>query len=247
MHLQEVPNEIMCKAFPITLKGLVRVWFSKLAPNIISTFKELSGHFVTHFIGGQRYNRSSARLLNIKQWEDKSLRSYMTRFNKKALLIDKIDDKVLVTAFTNGLQSEELLFSIYKNDPKTMVDMLYKASKYINAKDTIIARGSGLKKRERQDDPHPNKGRKFAQTSNRRDDRRSRPLPGRIVHFTPLNTLLDQVLMQIRDDATLTWLDKLKGDPNKRPRNKYYHFHPDHRHDTPECYDLKQQIEALIK
>ena len=67
MHLQEVPNEIMCKAFPITLKGLVRVWFSKLAPNIISTFKELSGHFVTHFIGGQRYNRSSARLLNIKQ------------------------------------------------------------------------------------------------------------------------------------------------------------------------------------
>ena len=51
----------------------------------------------------------------------------MTRFNKKALLIDKIDDKVLVTAFTNGLQSEELLFSIYKNDPKTITNMLYRA------------------------------------------------------------------------------------------------------------------------
>ena len=37
---------------------------------------------------------------------------------------------------------------------------------------------------------------------------------------------------------TLNWLDKLKGDPNKRQRN---------RHDTSKCYDLKKQIEALIK
>ena len=51
MHLQGVPDEIMCRVFPTTLKGPARVWFSKLAPNTISTVKELSGHFVTHFIG----------------------------------------------------------------------------------------------------------------------------------------------------------------------------------------------------
>ena len=53
--------------------------------------------------------------------------------------------------------------------------------------------------------------------------------------------------MQIRDDVALTWSDKLKGDLNKRPRDKYYLFHQDHGHDTSECYDLKQQIKALIK
>lgn len=52
--------------------------------------------------------------------------------------------------------------------------------------------------------------------------------------------------MQIRDNAALTWSDKLKGDPKKRPRNKYFCFHRDHGHDTFECYDLKQ-IKALIK
>ena len=52
MHLQGVPNEIMCRALPTTLKGPTRVWFSKLGPNIVSTFKELSRHFITHFIGG---------------------------------------------------------------------------------------------------------------------------------------------------------------------------------------------------
>ena len=44
----------------------------------------------------------------------------------------------------------------------------------------------------------------------------------------------------------LMWPGKLKGDPNKRSGDKYYHFHRDHGHDISECYDLKQQIEALI-
>lgn len=47
----------------------------------------------------------------------------MTWFNKEALLIDEANDKVLVTTVTNGLQSREFIFSIYKNDPKTMFDM----------------------------------------------------------------------------------------------------------------------------
>ena len=53
--------------------------------------------------------------------------------------------------------------------------------------------------------------------------------------------------MQIRDNVALTWPNKLKSDLNKRPRNKYCRFHRDHGHNTSECYDLKQQIEALIK
>ena len=53
--------------------------------------------------------------------------------------------------------------------------------------------------------------------------------------------------MQIKDDTTLIWPDKFKGDPNKRSRDKYCHFHHDHSHNTSECYDLKQQIEALIR
>ena len=66
MHLQGVLNKIMCRAFPTTLKGPARVWFDKIAFNSISTFKELSGFFVTHFIGHQRHKRPLVSLLNIK-------------------------------------------------------------------------------------------------------------------------------------------------------------------------------------
>ena len=45
----------------------------------------------------------------------------------------------------------------------------------------------------------------------------------------------------------MKWPEKMKGDPNKRNKNKYCRFHRDHGHDTDECYDLKQQIENLIK
>ena len=69
-------------------------------------------------------------------------------------MIEEANDKVLVIVFTNGLQSREFLFSIYKNDLKIMADMLYKATKYMNAEDVMIARGGRLKKRERQDNPY---------------------------------------------------------------------------------------------
>ena len=53
--------------------------------------------------------------------------------------------------------------------------------------------------------------------------------------------------MQIKDEGVLTFPNKLKGDPSKSPRDKYCRFHRDHGHDTTDCYDLKQQIEALIR
>ena len=67
MHLQGVADEIMCRAFPKMLKGAVRIWFSRLTPNSVSIFKELSAQFTAHFIGGHRYKKSTACLMIIKQ------------------------------------------------------------------------------------------------------------------------------------------------------------------------------------
>ena len=147
MYLQGVAYEIMCRTFPTTLKGAVGIWFSRLTPNSISTFKELSAQFTAHFIGGHRYKKSTAYLMSIRQQEDKTLRSYISYFNKEALLIDKADDKILVAAFTNGLRKGKFLFSLYKNDLKTMSEVLYRATKYMNAEDALLAQEEKPKKK----------------------------------------------------------------------------------------------------
>ena len=53
--------------------------------------------------------------------------------------------------------------------------------------------------------------------------------------------------MHIKDEGALTFPGKLKSDLSKRSRDKYCRFHCDHGHDMADCYDLKQQIEALIR
>ena len=66
MHLKGVLDEIICRAFLTTLKGPTRIWLSKLKPNFIGTFKELSAQFASHFKGGHKYKKSIACLISIK-------------------------------------------------------------------------------------------------------------------------------------------------------------------------------------
>lgn len=89
--------------------------------------------------------------------------------------------------------------------------------------------------------------RKTSQYDRKRDDRKARPPSGRIINFTPLNSPLDHVLMQIRDNSALNWPKKFKRDKDKRSKEKYCHFHHDHGHDTSNCNKQKSQIEALIR
>uniref|UniRef100_A0A2N9IAR9 Uncharacterized protein n=1 Tax=Fagus sylvatica TaxID=28930 RepID=A0A2N9IAR9_FAGSY len=209
MCLQGVPDEIMCRAFPTTLKGPARIWFKKLIPGSIGSFAQLSHSFFNHFIGGQRCGRPTTHLLNVRQREGETLRSYLTRFNKETLLVDGADDKVVLTAFISGLQSGDFLFSVYKDPPTSMSEMM-------------------------------NQGKK-------REDRNRRGSNERFNHFTPLNAPVDRIFMQIKDDPALRWPGKLLTNPDRRAKDKYCRFHRDHGHNTDDCYDLKRQIEELIK
>ena len=88
-------------------------------------------------------------MININQRKDETLRSYITHFNKEALSINETNDKILVATFTNGLRKGKFLFSLYKKNPKTMSNVLYRETKYMNAKDALLARERKPKKRER--------------------------------------------------------------------------------------------------
>ena len=76
-----------------------------------------------------------------------------------------------------------------------MSEVLYRATKYMNAKDALLAKEDKPRKRERLEDARQDQGQKKPRTEDRRDERRSKPPRGRFTSFTPLNAPLDQVLM----------------------------------------------------
>ena len=165
--------------------------------------------------------------------------------------MDEVDDKLLLAAFHNGVNSDLLIHKLYEKKPQSMAKLIHSAQNFMNAEDTIIA--NKRKRAERTEvnpirhtnqGPRPKKGR--AEEKKDRDNKKTGP-SARNQQYTPLNVPLEQVLMQIKDDPSLKWPEKMKGDPNKRNRNKYCCFHRDHGHDIDECFDLKQQIENLIR
>ena len=133
LGLQQPPDKILYHSFPTTLKGTAREWFTKLPTSSIDNFKQLGSSFLRHFIGGQHPKRLVDHLLTIRRGEKETLRSYVTRFTRGTLEVDKADDKVQLTAFKAGLKSREFVISLVKNPPKTMAKMLLKAHKYMNA------------------------------------------------------------------------------------------------------------------
>ena len=77
MELHGYQDPVPCRAFAITLKGLTLAWFNRLPPSSISSFRELSIAFVSHFIGAKTCRKPSYHLMIKKQSSQESMRSYV--------------------------------------------------------------------------------------------------------------------------------------------------------------------------
>ena len=126
---------------------------------------------------------------------------------------------------------------------------MYEAQKYMNVEEAIESRDDPSSKRWKDVDdckqePAKQKVPKFSETP----ERKKTTAPSvKFNSFTPLNTPIDQLLMQIEDDPSLRWPGKIRADPNRRPKNLYCRFHKDHSHLTENCMALKEQVETLIQ
>ena len=76
-----------------------------------------------------------------------------------------MDDKLLLAAFHNGVNSDLFIHKLYEQNPQTMAELVHSARNFMNAEDAIIA--EKRKKAERMEanpirhseqGPHPKKG-----------------------------------------------------------------------------------------
>ena len=113
--------------------------------------------------------------------------------------MDEVDDKLLLAAFHNGINSDLFIHKLYEKEPQTMAELVHSTQNFMNVEDAIIAKKR--KRAERMEvhpahhskqGPCPKKGR--MEDKKERDNRKTGPL-GRSQNYTPLNAPLDQALM----------------------------------------------------
>ncbi|KAL8098989.1 hypothetical protein AgCh_031627 [Apium graveolens] len=121
--LQPVNDAIKCRAFPQTLSGMAQRWYSRLPPNSIGSFRELSKAFIKQFISGRVHEKSSASLMSIVQGAKESMRDYLNRFTKEALKVPDLDDKVAMIALQQGTRDEFFKMSLAKRPPESMLQL----------------------------------------------------------------------------------------------------------------------------
>ncbi|KAK2997940.1 hypothetical protein RJ639_025715 [Escallonia herrerae] len=227
MNLHLVPDQIMCRAFPITLKGAAHVWFQHLTPRSISCWAQLAESFRSNFLTSRVQRKNSSALFRIVQGPKESLKSYYARFNSEKLLIDHLDPRVTFAAMARRVRpSTPLRFSLNKRPPENMSDLLDRVEKYLRAEEdsTTSQHEEAHNGHKRQDRP---------ERGNSNEAKRSRAtLPK---SFTPLNTSQGHILNQVKSQNILKWPKPMRGPADKRDSQLYCHFHKDHGHTTDEC------------
>ncbi|XP_074336497.1 uncharacterized protein LOC141673649 [Apium graveolens] len=157
-----VNKAIKCRAFHQTLSGMAQWWYSRLPPNSIGSFKDLSQAFIKQFISGRVHEKSSASLIGIVQGAKESLREYLNRFTKEALKVPNLDDKVAMIALQQGTRDGLFKMSLAKHPPESMMQLQDRAGKYIKVEES-------MKKTAVNNEPIGNKKRKTDQEYDAKD------------------------------------------------------------------------------
>ncbi|KAL4321418.1 hypothetical protein AHAS_Ahas14G0108500 [Arachis hypogaea] len=103
MYLTEASDATRCKAFPVTLTKTAIKWFDSLPPRSITSFDDLTKKFLARFSIQRDKTNHAPSLLEIKQRDRESLRTYIERFNKACLDIQNLPTEATIMGLINGL------------------------------------------------------------------------------------------------------------------------------------------------
>ena len=139
---------------PLHLADSARAWLDSLPPGCINSWADLEVYFVDNFQG--TYNRpgNAWDLHSCIQGDDETLRDYIRRFSKKKNSLPNIREGDVITAFSNGVRSADLIHKIARKDPQTTRQLFDIANGFATGEEAVRSKGG---KGNGQDAPESSK------------------------------------------------------------------------------------------
>ncbi|XP_026419649.1 uncharacterized protein LOC113315602 [Papaver somniferum] len=251
-------DELLCRIFPVTLKGKALTWFSHLEPNSIKNFGMLSDAFFEQHKINLGSKKGSGYLFLLHREPVESLSDFNRRFRQEVNEVGKVNESFVIEAYKNALDYDE--FGIYNSlavQPVGILRELYdRADRYAKAEKEKKEKLSRTEKRPaaeahvkpRQQFDGNTKGKNHEDQSKkaRNEQESHKPKEKFNTKLPDLIIGLGEMHKKIRD--SLTNPKPLSAETrDKRDKSKCCAYHQDHGHDTETCRTLATEVQKMIK
>ncbi|XP_020235536.1 uncharacterized protein LOC109815278 [Cajanus cajan] len=245
VNLYTNSDGILCRVFPISLKGAALHWYTQLPAGSIDSFNTLVRRFLAQYATCRPHHTTSAALANLRQNDDEPLRSFMERFSSISVRIRNLNPEVALHAMLMALKPGPFVDSLCRDAPRDMDELRARAAGYIQMEEHSAFRdqihGETPAKPEQG---HKDKVKVNNDSHFKKSTRASRG--GRYDFYTPLNAPRVHILEEANNNNLLA-LPPPGNTPNNADTSKHCRYHRNHGHTTEECRTLRDRIEELIQ
>ncbi|KAL2253131.1 UNVERIFIED_CONTAM: Retrovirus-related Pol polyprotein from transposon opus [Sesamum indicum] len=246
MNLYGQPGPIMAKLFATTLTGKAQEWFTNLPRGSIDSHEQLVQKFSFHFASRRKQKRSTTHLFTIRQRDDETLKSFVGRFNNKMIEIQDLRIDMMVSILIHGLKKGPFTSALARDPPGDAEQLMALAKKYIDEEEMNAMKD--YERREREQLYRRSNDAREAGGSKQKQEKPKEPkyIP-KYHNYTPLPMSREKALMMVENADVLKWPRHTRYTPSKKFSNKYCRFHRERGHNTEECFQLKDEIERLVR
>ncbi|KAG7583777.1 Reverse transcriptase domain [Arabidopsis suecica] len=235
-----------CQIFSEHLTGPALNWFSRIKPNTISSFHQLSTSFLKHYSPLIENQTTNADLWSLSQGPKEPLRLFIDRF-KNIITKITVPDEAAIVALRNAVwYDSRFRDDITLHAPSTLEDALHRASRYIELEEEkiILAKKHNPTKTTAKE-PTPVKAAEEASTEPRQYYNQQLGAQQRT------NPARKPATFVVNADGTTPrpkpWNKYLRDVDSPAPTSVFCEYHKSKAHATEECRYLQSLLMAKYK
>jgi hypothetical protein len=247
LELQGTPDEVSCRAFPLTLSGNAKDWYRRLPPKSIRNFDEFGKMFLTQFMAGIVRRKPAGTLMSLQQGRDESLKEFLQRFNQARLTTESPIEEFVHSALYQGIRKDEpLMADLARKPTRYLHEFMERADEFINQEEMLRAL---LEKRADRASSSGEKSKNKKKEFHKRTDAAGPEFKKKFheYNWTPLNAPIEKVLTAIKRDPMYEKPTEIIGTPNPRTARRYCAFHESKGQSTETYRSLRALIEKFIE